>query len=63
MKDKGSITWIFLAFDDWKSFKKVFKNENCKIGKEYTQGIEGNNCRLRHRISRAFIKSLIFLRN
>jgi len=31
---------------------KVFKDENCKIGKQYTQEIEGNNCRLRHRIRR-----------
>ena len=59
MKAKG-ITWDFLAFDNWKSFKTVFKNENCKIGKEYTQGIEGNNCRLRHRIRRAFRKTCNF---
>jgi len=51
MKSKR-ITWDFLVFDNWRSLKKVFKEENCKIGKQYTQEIEGNNCRLRHRIRR-----------
>ena len=59
---KKEITWDSLAFTDWKSFKTAFKNENCKIGKQYTQGIEGNNCSLRHRIRRAFRKPVTFLR-
>lgn len=59
LKKKG-ITWDTLVFDDWRSFKTAFKNENCKIGKQYTQGIEGNNCRLRHRIRRAFRKTCNF---
>ncbi|MDR0711370.1 MAG: IS1 family transposase, partial [Prevotellaceae bacterium] len=30
------------------------------IGKKHTVGIEGNNCRLRHRIRRAFRKTCCF---
>jgi IS1 family transposase/transposase-like protein len=59
MKQKG-IKWSNLAYDNWRSFKKVFQNEPSLIGKEYTQGIEGNNCRLRHRIRRAFRKTCNF---
>ena len=57
---KKEIIWDSLAFDDWKSFKTAFKNEDCKIGKQYMQGIEGNNCSLRHRIRRAFRKTCNF---
>jgi hypothetical protein len=32
------------------------------VGKEYTEGIEGNNCRLRHRIGRALRKTYCFSR-
>jgi hypothetical protein len=32
----------------------AFTEDNHDTGKEYTVGIEGNNCRLRHRIRRAF---------
>ena len=59
MKQKG-IKWSNLAYDNWKTFKKVFNNEPSLIGKKYTQGIEGNNCRLRHRIRRAFRKTCDF---
>jgi IS1 family transposase len=31
-----------------------FVSDNHKAGKIHTAGIEGNNCRLRHRIRRAF---------
>lgn len=55
MKQKG-IKWSRLVFDNWKTFKKVFQNEPSLIRKKYTQGIEGNNCRLRHRIQRVFRK-------
>jgi IS1 family transposase/transposase-like protein len=46
--------------DDWKSFKKVFGQDNHQVGKIYTRGIEGNNCRLRHRIRRAVRKTCNF---
>ena len=49
--------------DDWDSFNNAFSADNHIIGKTNTVGIEGNtctvyevrgNCRLRHRIRRAF---------
>ena len=46
--------------DDWDSFKTAFYNDNHIVGKENTVGIEGNNCRLRHRIRRAFRKTCCF---
>ena len=46
--------------DDWDSFKKAFAADNHITGKKYTVGIEGNNCRLRHRIRRAFRKTCCF---
>jgi len=46
--------------DDWDSFKSAFHTENHIVGKENTVGIEGNNCRLRHRIRRAFRKTCCF---
>ena len=54
------VKWLRLAFDNWKTLKKIFKNEPSLIGKEHTQGIEGNNCRLRHRIRRGFRKTCNF---
>ena len=49
-----------IAIDDWRSFKRAFRADVCRIGKEFTKGIEGNNCRLRHRIRRAFRRSCNF---
>jgi IS1 family transposase/transposase-like protein len=46
--------------DDWGSFKGAFHADNHITGKENTVGIEGNNCRLRHRIRRAFRKTCCF---
>lgn len=59
-----SIRFERLVSDHWESFTKVFQPD--RQGKFYTVGIEGNNCRLRHRIRRAvrktccFSKSLIY---
>ena len=39
--------------DDWDAFKKAFCNDNHAISKKYTVGIEGNNCRFRHRMRRS----------
>ena len=44
----------------WDSFIAVFQEDNHIVGKENTQGIEGNNCRLRHRIKRAYRKICCF---
>jgi IS1 family transposase/DNA-binding CsgD family transcriptional regulator len=46
--------------DDWNSFNNAFSEDNHIIGKTNTKGIEGNNCRLRHRIRRAFRKTCCF---
>jgi IS1 family transposase/transposase-like protein len=46
--------------DDWVSFNNAFSAENHIIGKINTVGIEGNNCRLRHRVRRAFRRTCCF---
>jgi IS1 family transposase/transposase-like protein len=46
--------------DNWESFNRAFSADNHVIGKKNTVGIEGNNCRLRHRIRRAFRKTCCF---
>jgi len=46
--------------DNWDSFITVFKEDSHIIGKDNMIGIEGNNCRLRHRIRRAFRKTCCF---
>ena len=55
-----NITYDSIATDDWKSFKTTFKEDKHLIGKAYTVGIEGNNCKLRHRIKRAFRNTCCF---
>ena len=55
-----NISYESIRMDDWKSFKRAFQEDKCQIGKEFTKGIEGNNCRLRHRIRRAFRRSCNF---
>jgi IS1 family transposase/transposase-like protein len=46
--------------DGLESFKGAFASDNHIIGKKNTVGIEGNNCRLRHRIRRVFRKTCCF---
>ena len=46
--------------DNWDSFRGAFAADNHIAGKENTVGIEVNNCRLRHRIRRAFRKTCCF---
>jgi len=38
---------------NWRGFVVVLGGVSRRVGKEYTVGIKGNNCRLRHRIRRA----------
>ncbi|MDR2783005.1 MAG: IS1 family transposase, partial [Treponema sp.] len=38
----------------------AFGEDGQRVGKEYTAGIEGNNCRLRHRSRRAFRRTCCF---
>jgi IS1 family transposase len=54
------ISYDRVATDDWDSFLSAFGEDNQETGKEYTGGIEGNNCRLRHRIRRVFRKTCCF---
>jgi IS1 family transposase/transposase-like protein len=56
----SGISFDTVYTDNWKSFNTVFSADNHIIGKENTVGIEGNNCRLRHRIRRAFRKTCCF---
>lgn len=49
-----------ISMDDWRSFKTAFKADPKQIGKKHTMGIEGNNCRLRHRLRRAVRKTCCF---
>jgi IS1 family transposase/transposase-like protein len=62
LKELG-VTYDFIATDDWESFVKTFSVDSHIIGKQHTVGIEGNNCRLRHRMRRIFRKSCNFSKN
>ena len=42
-----------VSMDNWDSFLTAFKPDKKRVGKQHTVGIEGNNCRLRHRLKRA----------
>ena len=56
-----NITYDCIASDHWQSFDTVFADTNERwAGKQHTQAIEGNNCAIRHRISRAVRKSCCF---
>jgi IS1 family transposase/transposase-like protein len=54
------ITYDNVAMDEWESFVVAFSEDEELVGKEYTVGIEGNNCRLRHRVRRAFRRTCCF---
>ena len=43
------ISYDVVYTDKWDSFIAVFQADNHIIGKENTQGIEGNNCHLRQK--------------
>jgi IS1 family transposase/transposase-like protein len=63
LRDKLSklgVTYDSLSMDNWDSFVTAFEGSQRFIGKRYTVGIEGNNCRLRHRVRRAFRKTCCF---
>jgi IS1 family transposase len=59
LADSG-VSYGNIASDNWDSFITAFKGDNHITGKKHTVGIEGNNCRLRHRIRRAFRKTCCF---
>ena len=65
MKLRAELLSLGISFDtiysdDWESFKAAFSTDNHVTGKKNTVGIEGNNCRLRHRIRRAFRRTCCF---
>ena len=58
--DELNISFHTVYSDAWESFLNAFGNDNLIAGRTHTIGIEGNNCRLRHRIRRAFRKTCCF---
>ena len=54
------IRYDIIAMDNWDSFQTAFGQERTLVGKQYTVGIEGNNCRLRHRLRRIFRRTCCF---
>jgi len=56
----GGVGFDTVYSDSWESFTVAFASDNHITGKINTVGIEGNNCRLRHRIRRAFRKTCCF---
>jgi IS1 family transposase len=56
------ISYDRAATDDWDSFLSAFAEDKHDTGKNHTVGIEGNNCRMRHRIRWAFRRACCFSR-
>jgi IS1 family transposase/transposase-like protein len=54
------VTYGKIYTDNWESFIKTFNEDEHNIGKKFTVGIEGNNCKLRHRIRRIFRRTCCF---
>jgi IS1 family transposase len=54
------VSYDRIAMDDWESFQTAFRGGSRDAGKRYTTGIEGNSCRLRRRIRRAFRRTRCF---
>jgi IS1 family transposase len=60
LKKRLGITYDRIATDGWNSFLAAFAEDCHDAGKEHTVGIEGNNCRLRRRLRRAFRRTCCF---
>jgi IS1 family transposase len=54
------ISYDWIGTDNWDSFLATFREDRHLVGKKHTVGIEGNNCRLRHRIRRVFRRTCCF---
>ena len=54
------VSYDSISMDNWDSFITAFKPDNKRVGKQHTVGIEGNNCRLRHRLRRSVRKTCCF---
>jgi IS1 family transposase len=57
------VSYVRIASDHWDSFVTAFKCSKQVIDKFFTVGIEGNNCRLRHRIRHGLRRSCNFSKN
>ena len=57
---KLGLKYHTIVSDNWKSFIKAFEDDTHLVGKQFISGIEGNNCRIRHRMKRLFRKSCCF---
>jgi IS1 family transposase len=60
LKKRLGVTYDRIACDERDSFLTAFGREAELRGKRHTVGIEGNNCRLRHRVRRVFRKACCF---
>jgi len=54
------VSYDKIANDGWDSFVSAFAEDEQLIGKSFTVGIEGNNCRIRHRVRRVFRRTCCF---
>jgi IS1 family transposase len=54
------ISYERIATDNWDSFVSVFREEEHEVGKKHPVRIEGNNCRMRHRVRRVFRRTCCF---
>ena len=58
---KFKVTYDRIASDEWEAFINAFSDADDQwIGKQHTVAIEGNNCRIRHKLSRAIRRSCSF---
>jgi IS1 family transposase len=60
LRKRLGISYDRIATDGWESFLAAFAEDCHDVGKKHTVGIEGNNCRLRHRLRRAFRRTCYF---
>lgn len=52
------VTYERIASDDWNAFVNVFSDTDEQwVGKQYTKAVEGNNYRIRYRLSRIIRRS------
>ncbi|SPX86698.1 Uncharacterised protein [Moraxella ovis] len=52
------VSYERIAGDNWDAFVNAFSDTGDQwVGKQHTKAIEGNNCRIRHRLSRAVRRS------
>ena len=58
------VSYERIAGDNWDAFVNAFSDTGDQwVGKQHTKAIEGNNCRIRHRLSRAVRRSCCFFKS